>query len=174
MSMYYALVAGLRELSFDGIVDAPAVRREIREGVSRRDREYVDLLLSRDYDACSRSGSRFLREWSVFDSGVRRTVAAIVARRLGVPYDMHPTDERVRGILSAGNILERERGLDRLRWEVAGELSVFDYFNIDAVLAYLVRVQILERWLALNAERGKEVLNKLVYENDGEGIGDSI
>lgn len=162
MRQYYTLVAGLRELSFDGKVDAEAVRAEIREGVSARDRVYVDMLLAGDRACAERSGSRFLREWSAFDRDMRNTAAALVARRIGMQYDGVPTNEAVRTIMAGGDILERERALDRLRWRTADELTTFDYFDIDKLLAYLVKVAIVERWSALNAEEGRERLAAIV------------
>ncbi len=162
MRQYYTLVAGLRELSFDGKVDAAAVRAEIREGVSAHDRVYVDMLLGGDRAGAERSGSRFLREWSAFDRDMRNTAAALVARRLGMQYDAQPTNEAVRSIMAGGDIIERERALDRLRWKTADELTVFDYFDIDKLLAYLVKVGILERWSALDAEQGRDRLSAIV------------
>jgi hypothetical protein len=169
MSKYYTLVAGLRELAFEGKVDAVAVRDEHPQGVSPRDRVYVDMLLGGDLDSAGKSPNKFLREWAAFDRDVRGTVAALVARRLGVMYDGAPTNEAVRAIMAGGDVLERERALDRLRWRTADELTVFDYFDIDNLLAYLVKVGILERWAALDAERGREVLGKLVMgQTDAE------
>ncbi len=169
MRQYYTLVAGLRELSFDGKVDADAVRAEIREGVSAGDRAYVDMLLSGDRDGASRSGSRFLREWFAFDGDVRTTAAALVARRFGLHYEGLPSNDAVRNIMSGGDVLERERALDRLRWKTVDDLTTFDYFDIDKLLGYLVKVDILERWSSLDADIGREKLNKMIYEDKVDG-----
>ena len=39
------------------------------------------------------------------------------------------------------NLVEKERKIDRIRWREAEELAAFDYFDIDAILSYLVRVK---------------------------------
>jgi hypothetical protein len=66
------------------------------------------------------------------------------------------------------NMVEKERKIDLIRWSVASELSTFDYFSLDAVLAYLVRVNLVARWTVLDAKTGREMFNKLMAELDGE------
>jgi hypothetical protein len=66
------------------------------------------------------------------------------------------------------NMLEKERKIDLIRWSVASELSTFDYFSSDAVLAYLVKANIVARWVGLDAKAGKAMFDKLVAELDGK------
>lgn len=172
--------------------DAGEIRARVREAVSKHDRGYVDLLLGggrEDYYAeCARSRCRFLREWSAFDRNLRNVGAALAARRLGLPVsdalvgegyivdalsrsaaadfglrgEVSYVDTMVAAMSEGGNIIEKERAVDRLRWQMADELTLFNYFDIDKVLAYLVKVGILERWTALDAGRGGEILAGMV------------
>ena len=48
------------------------------------------------------------------------------------------------------------------------ELSSFDYFDINAVIAYLVRVNLVARWAALDPMRGREMFERLMAELDGK------
>lgn len=48
------------------------------------------------------------------------------------------------------NLVEKERKIDRIRWREAEELAAFDYFDIDAILSYLVRVNLVARWSRLD------------------------
>ena len=66
------------------------------------------------------------------------------------------------------NMLEKERKIDAIRWSVASELSTFDYFSVDAVLAYLVKVNLVARWSLLDAKVGKAMFDKLMAELDGK------
>lgn len=60
------------------------------------------------------------------------------------------------------DIFERERKLDKFRWEWLEENTVYDYFNIEYIFAYLCKLQILERWVNLNAEEGEKVFRELI------------
>jgi hypothetical protein len=60
------------------------------------------------------------------------------------------------------NILEREFRFDEIRWQMADELTTFNYFDIDKVLAYLAKADILERWLKLDKERGAVLFDGFV------------
>lgn len=67
------------------------------------------------------------------------------------------------------DIFERERKLDKFRWEWLEENTVYDYFNIEYIFAYLCKLQILERWVSLNAEEGERVFRELI-----SGLKDNI
>ena len=60
------------------------------------------------------------------------------------------------------DIYERERKIDKFRWDWLEENTVFDYFNIEYIFAYLCKLQILERWVSLNAEEGERVFRELI------------
>ena len=60
------------------------------------------------------------------------------------------------------DIYERERKLDKFRWEWLDDNTVFDYFNVEYIFAYLCKLQILERWVSLNAEEGERVFRELI------------
>lgn len=62
------------------------------------------------------------------------------------------------------NIIERERRLDTLKWDMADEITTFDYFNINKVLAFLVKAGIVYRWSKLDSKIGAEMFEKLVAD----------
>lgn len=164
------------------------------------DAETVDVslrferaLFAAYYDLCSRSSSRFLREWSAFDRTLRNVVAAVTARALGRSIEeatvgggdiveqlqrSSAADFGLRGelgyvdaVLAAvgdeQNLVEKERKVDLIRWNEALELATFDYFGIDAILSYVVRIGIVARWSRLDAARGREMFDRLLAELDG-------
>lgn len=148
------------------------------------------------YALCARSQSRFLRAWSEFDRTLRNVAAALTARTLGRPVEeatvgggeiveqlrrSSASDFGLRGELpyidaviaavnDEPNLLEKERKLDMIRWEQAVELASFDYFNIDAVLSYLVRINIVARWSSLDPKRGREMFERIMAELDGKDL----
>jgi hypothetical protein len=61
-----------------------------------------------------------------------------------------------------GNLVERELMIDRIRLDALDELTRSKGFTLDNVLALLVRLGIAERWLALDAAAGRELLKRIL------------
>lgn len=157
---------------------------------------FEKALLAAYYEACNNANCRFLREWAEFDRTLRNVSAAAVARSLGRPIDSvtvgggevveqlqrsSAADFGLRGevayidaVIAAvndeQNLLEKEHKIDMVRWEQAMELAGFDYFNINAILSYLARINIVARWSLLDAKRGREMLQRIMAELDGKDL----
>lgn len=157
---------------------------------------FEKALLAAYYETCSNANCRFLRDWAEFDRTLRNVSAAAVARSLGRPIDSvtvgggevveqlqrsSAADFGLRGevayidaVIAAvndeQNLLEKEHKIDMVRWEQALELAGFDYFNINAILSYLARINIVARWSLLDAKRGREMLQRIMAELDGKDL----
>ena len=148
------------------------------------------------YTVCEAAESRFLREWSAFDRNLRNIAAAVSARAAGraveetvvgggevveqlqrssaadfglrgeLPY----VDAVIAAVNEEANLVEKEHKLDLVRWRGALELAVFDHFDIDALLSYLVRVNIVARWSRLDPARGRELFARLVEGLDARQL----
>ena len=70
-------------------------------------------------------------------------------------------------ILNTGDILSRERGIDDLMWEKIDSLTTFNYFDIDAILGFITKLNIVARWYKLDEQTGREMFKKLVDEVRG-------
>lgn len=82
-------------------------------------------------------------------------------RDFGLSQEFEYYDAILR-IAEEEDIYERERKLDKFRWEWLDDNTVFDYFNVEYIFAYLCKLQILERWVGLNAEEGERVFRELI------------
>lgn len=159
-------------------------------------RRFETTLFAAYYDACRRSRSRFLRAWSEFDRTLRNVMAALAARAasrsveevvvgggdvaeqlqrssaadFGLRGELPFIDSVIAAMNDEANLMEKERKIDLVRWEEASELATFDYFNINAILSYLVRINIVARWARLDAARGREMFNRLLAELDGKEL----
>ena len=148
------------------------------------------------YAECARSSSRFLREWSLFDRNLRNIAAAVGARAAGRATDeavvgggdvaaqlrrssaadfglrgeLPCVDHVIAPVKKEANLLEKEHKLDLIRWNEAVELASFDYFDINAVLSYLVRVNIVARWTRLSERTGREMFARLLDGLDGKEL----
>ncbi len=158
-------------------------------------RRLENLLYEAYYREAEACGNRFLREWSRFDRTLRNMCAATAARRAGrdaaqaVVGDDADTQaiarnagsdfglkgesdyaETVSAILTDElNLMEKERRLDALRLAYVDELTAFSYFDTDAVLAYMVRVNMVHRWQSLDAAAGREMFDRLLSALGKEG-----
>jgi len=63
--------------------------------------------------------------------------------------------------------VEREQKTDMLRWEKATELTTFHYFDIDVILAFLLKASLVARWAKLDKETGTRLFRELVEEVKG-------
>ncbi len=143
----------------------------------------------------------FLRRWAEYDRTVRNIVAAHKAKQLGWPEeirarmiveedpelreayvtgqaqdfgmrDRFPYTEEVLQVLDTEDFVERERKMDALRVRMADDLAEHDYFGVGRVMDYLIRLNILYRWSALEAGHGREEFRKLVAGlTEAEAIG---
>lgn len=78
---------------------------------------------------------------------------------LSVDYDYV---EKVISLLDKDDLIEKERGLDLLKWNFLDESTTFEYFSIEKVLSFLIKLMIIERWSKLDNESGKKVFHELV------------
>ena len=60
-----------------------------------------------------------------------------------------------------------EKGIDLIKWKWLDDMTCFNYFDIDAVLAYGIKLQIAERWLALDAAKGAQRFDELLAGMEG-------
>ena len=135
---------------------------------------------------------KFLREYFRFDLNLRNAKVRYLNRQLGRPESQdlitgEGTEDdllldidlyRFRGgefeearavedALSLTDLLSREKALDEIVWEKVASLETFHYFDLTAVLAYLAKLHIADRWLALDPQRGQELFQQLVKEIRG-------
>ena len=188
MNNYEYIIAGLPFLSQDGreAPDTEAILTDIREQLSERDAGTLDFLLSAYapdmpdaafYLQAQKSRNRFVRGFFALDLGVRNAKVEYLNRSLGRPEGtdvVNPDPEKeleefelkpeVDAILETDDILGRERALDAFYWKAADNLTVLDVFDLDLILAFVVKLKQVERWLKLDEATGRELFRKLVKE----------
>lgn len=164
---------------------ANAITDDIREQLSNKDNALVTKLLdgfepeklnAGFYRACLGSGSRFLREYFLFDLFLRNTKVEYLNASLGRPegkdvllleeledYEFEQKEEIVE-ILSGTDIIGREKGLDMAIWEHVEEVTTMDVFDMDAILGFIARLKIIDRWDKLDPETGAELFRRLIKE----------
>lgn len=175
--------------------DYAATESEETEGVDLS-LGFERALLTAYYEECARSKSRFVRQWSEFDRTLRNVAAAAVARSkdrrvdsvtvgkgdvvaqlqrssaadFGLRGELTYVDAILAAVNDEQNMVEKEHKIDLIRWEHASELASSDYFNINAILSYLVKINIVARWSQLDPKRGRAMLDRIMAELDSKEL----
>jgi hypothetical protein len=114
--------------------------------------------------------SRFLERWRGYEEDFRSECARARAKGLGrhPPRDGGPRafDSRINAVVARASAtedpLEAERMLLRLRWRILDELSLNREFSLDGILAYGIKLTLLERLDAFRGEDGVKELDALL------------
>jgi len=197
MNNYYYLIAGLPALSkdwkFSEGLSVESIISEIKERCTEKDNSLIDILLDGfddkklDHDFYRKSvtnGNVFIREYFRFDLLVRNAKVRYLNKALGRDSEQdtikRTEDEpevkgleefneapQVEAALNAEDILGREKALDDLMWEKIDSLTTFDYFDLNAILGFIAKLHIINRWLKLDEATGREMFKKLVDEVRG-------
>ena len=169
---------------------------EERDEEVKLDANFEHALFEAYYEELAASKCRFLVAWGEFDRNLRNIAAALAAREAGrqisdvvvgggdiveqltrssaadfglrgeLPY----VDAVITAVSDEKNIVEKERKIDTVRWAEADEIAVFDFFDVNYLLSYLVKVNIVARWSMLAPEVGREMLNRLIKELDAKEL----
>lgn len=139
------------------------------------------------YDYMMHSDNVLVRQYAEFSMNLRNLIAAWNSRKYGrdirrevigandfaqVLRTSNSKDfglamdysyvEKVIALLENDNLVERERGLDLLIWDFLDEAVVFEYFSIEKVISFMLKLMIVERWSRMNSESGRRVFMELV------------
>lgn len=154
------------------------------------------LLLEAYFEECAHSSSSFLKAWAAFDRTLRNISAAAVARTqdraidtvtvgngdvvealerssaadFGLRGELPYIDAVIAAVNDESNMVEKEHKIDLIRWEQAIDLAAQSYFDINAILSYLVRVNIVARWAKLDQQRGREMFSRILSELDSKEL----
>ena len=142
------------------------------------------------YAKALKHSEKFIRGYFSYDLNLRNAKVRYLNRQLGRPEgqdvltgegseyngdvdllvfrpEEFTLEDKVNFVLEQEDLLTRERGLDDITWKKVDSLSLFHYFDLTAVLAYIAKLHIVDRWLALDQETGRELFRTLVKEVKG-------
>lgn len=73
-----------------------------------------------------------------------------------------PYFDRIARIQEETDLTVRERKTDMLQWEWLEENTFFNYFSIERLLSYLLRLGIVERWTRLDSAEGQKFFRAMI------------
>ncbi|MDR1601440.1 MAG: DUF2764 domain-containing protein [Tannerella sp.] len=157
---------------------------------------WEDRLSALYYDYAIKSPNRFISEWFelslnigniltaincrnhkldkteyiVGDNEVAESLRTSNARDFGLGETLDYLPELFR-IVDEPNLMTRERKTDLLKWIWLDEQTFFKTFDIETIFAYLLRIEMIERWTSLDKTKGEQTFRELVGAVKRESAG---
>lgn len=153
-----------------------------------------DLLASLYYQYAMSCKNQFISEWFEFNLNVNNILSAYAARKYKLDVasvivgntpaceqlrtsnardfglgDTIDYMDQVQRISETEELVERERKIDTLKWKWLEEQSFFYYFTIERIFVFLMFLDMTERWISLDKQKGYELFRQMI-ENLKEEI----
>jgi len=131
--------------------------------------------------------NNFMRSWFGFELNLRNVLLVLSAKKNGLPYENQviaansladsmrrssardlglasewPWIDRLLQIIEIPDLLQREKAIDMLRWNFLDEQNTFNYFTVEVLIAFYIKLGIIERWLRLDPATGEELFRNLL------------
>ena len=111
------------------------------------------------------------RKWFlVGDNEVVEALRTSNARDFGLSETLDYLPELLR-IAEETDLLMREKKIDLLKWNWLEEHTFFKTFDFESVFAYLLRIEMIERWTALDKVSGEKTFRRMVGTMKQESAG---
>lgn len=151
--------------------------------------EWENRLLTLYYQEGLQSKNQFMRNWLQFELDLSNLITAINCRKHQLPVEAHLIGEnlvtesilrsstrdfglsgmwapyeKVMQQVEKSQLQERELGLDLLKWNFLNDQNTFNYFSVEVVLSFVLKLRMAERWIHLDKETGQRMFQRLVDE----------
>lgn len=148
---------------------------------------YENRLTALYYAYAMKCKNRFVSSWFSFNLTVNNILAALTARKFKMEVaplivgDMEVCEilrtsnardfglgseveylEQLVKISETSELLDRERKIDQLRWDWMEEATFFDYFTVERLFVFLQQLEMIERWISLDKERGSQMFRSMI------------
>ena len=146
-----------------------------------------DKLYGYYYDYAMKCGNPFVSTWFELNLDVNNILAAMAARKykmevakvpvgtnavadalrtsnardFGLADDLEYFEQLVR-INDTIDLVDREKKIDLLKWNWMEDNTFFNYFTIEKIFVFLMKLEMIERWISLDKEKGNEMFRQLI------------
>ena len=146
-----------------------------------------DRLWSLFFEYAMASANGFVRQWYEFNLNLNNIMTAITARKynLDIQKVIVGTGDIANALRTSGardwglsqeldyfedvarlteedDLSQRERKADLIRWRWLEENTFFNYFSVEKLFSYMVRLGMVERWSGLDREEGQKLFRELI------------
>lgn len=152
-----------------------------------------DLLAALYYSYGMSSNNAFIASWFEFNLNLNNILAALTARKYKMEvssvivgatsiceqlrtsnardFGLNETleyFEALQRIADIEELVEREKKVDMLKWKWLEDESFFHYFTIERIFVFLMQLEMIERWISLDKEKGNELFRKMIQDLKNE------
>lgn len=153
----------------------------------KNNKSWENILTEMYYEYILKTKNKFLKQWFEFNKNLNNILigyncrqydldaknqligdnivcSAILnsnAKDFGLDVEL-PYVSEIISLAENENLLAREKGLDQLKWNMVEEITLFDYFTIEVILAFIIKLDIAYRWLELDEEEGRQMFSKII------------
>lgn len=152
-----------------------------------------DLLAALYYSYGMSSNNAFIASWFEFNLNLNNILAALAARKYKLEvssvivgatsiceqlrtsnardFGLNETleyFEALQRIADIEELVEREKKVDMLKWKWLEDESFFHYFTIERIFVFLMQLEMIERWISLDKEKGNELFRKMIQDMKNE------
>lgn len=139
------------------------------------------------YHYAMKCGNKFVSNWFELNLDVNNILAAMAARKykmdvakvpvgsnmvaealrtsnardFGLADDLEYFEQLTR-INDTVDLVEREKKIDLLKWNWMEDNTFFNYFTIEKIFVFLMKLEMIERWVSLDKEKGNEMFRQLI------------
>lgn len=152
-----------------------------------------DLLAALYYSYGMSSNNAFIASWFEFNLNLNNILAALAARKYKMEvssvivgatsiceqlrtsnardFGLNETleyFEALQRIADIEELVERGKKVDMLKWKWLEDESFFHYFTIERIFVFLMQLEMIERWISLDKEKGNELFRKMIQDLKNE------
>ena len=148
---------------------------------------HEDSLAALYYDYAMKCRNKFVSSWFEFNLTMNNILVALTARKFkmdiaplivgdtevcealrtsgardfGLTGEVDFLDQLVK-ISETEELVEREKKIDQLRWNWMEEATFFNYFTIERLFVFLLQLEMIERWISLDKEKGNQLFRSII------------
>ena len=97
----------------------------------------------------------------VGDTEVCEALRTSGARDFGLTGEVDFLNQLVK-ISETEELVEREKKIDQLRWNWMEEATFFNYFTVERLFVFLLQLEMIERWISLDKEKGNQLFRSII------------
>jgi hypothetical protein len=178
LAQYYYLVASLPLLFYDSesIPSREDFLVTCRQHISPRHYRLLVSAGTNDLQTTT-TGCKTLDLWRKWEIALRNELVRLRAKNRGREAEAYLVESPgvlapqalAREAFAQDSPLQAEDTLNRGRWSYLDELEVGHYFDIEKILVYALRLQVLARKALFDTEKGRQMFDKLYSETISPG-----
>jgi len=101
------------------------------------------------------------QEAIIGNTEIAKAVRTSNSKDFGISTILPEVDEIIR-IAEETDLYEKERKIELLKWNWLEEKGFFHFFDMEYLFVYLLKIQMLERWVRLEKETGKAIFREMI------------